>query len=251
MTPDDMAAAGTALGAADGNWATAGEGAAAERRGAAARDPRRARLGLRLPLTTAKARAAIAGLPLEIREGPSTTGSSPSCAGPANGPHGAAARRHGRPAAAPRTPDSTFASRTDGAMHACGHDTHVAMLAGAARAALRAPRATGRHGDVHVPAGRGGLARRPLHDRRRPARSAAGRRLRPAHLAQHAGRGLRRPRRPAARLGGQAAHRRASAAAATPPCRTTRSIRSPIACEIVLRAADLGHPPDRASSTRR
>ena len=70
-----------------------------------------------------------------------------------------------------------FASNVDGAMHACGHDTHTAMLVGAARAAGRPPRRARRAGAVHVPAGRGGPPRRPVHARRGPARRpAAGRR---------------------------------------------------------------------------
>jgi amidohydrolase len=90
-------------------------------------------LGLHLPLTTAKAKAALAGLPLEIREGPSTTGFMAILRGPANG---RTVLLRGDMDALPLHEDTglDFTSRTDGAMHACGHDTHVAMLAGAARA---------------------------------------------------------------------------------------------------------------------
>ena len=42
-------------------------------------------LGLDLPKTTAKVKAALAGLPLEIREGPSTSGVVAILRGPANG----------------------------------------------------------------------------------------------------------------------------------------------------------------------
>jgi amidohydrolase len=90
-------------------------------------------LGLHTPKTTAKARAALAGLPLEIREGPSTTGFLAILRGPTNG---RTVLLRGDMDALPLHEDTglEFASLSDGAMHACGHDTHVAMLAGAARA---------------------------------------------------------------------------------------------------------------------
>jgi amidohydrolase len=90
-------------------------------------------LGLDLPKTTAKVRAALAGLPLEIREGPSTTGLVAILRGPANG---RTVLLRGDMDALPLTEDTglDFTSQNQGAMHACGHDTHVAMLAGAARA---------------------------------------------------------------------------------------------------------------------
>ena len=90
-------------------------------------------LGLHLPKTTAKAKAALAGLPLEIREGPSTTGFVAVLRGPANG---RTVLLRGDMDALPLVEDTglAFSSRTHGAMHACGHDTHVAMLVGAARA---------------------------------------------------------------------------------------------------------------------
>ena len=90
-------------------------------------------LGLDLPKTTAKVKAALAGLPLEIREGPSTSGVMAILRGPANG---RTVLLRGDMDALPLTEDTglDFASQHDGAMHACGHDTHVAMLAGAARA---------------------------------------------------------------------------------------------------------------------
>ena len=89
-------------------------------------------LGLMTPRTTARAKEALAGLPLEIFEGPSTTGFVALLRGPANG---RTVLLRGDMDALPLQEDTglPFTSRTDGAMHACGHDTHVAMLAGAAR----------------------------------------------------------------------------------------------------------------------
>ncbi|MBV8592853.1 MAG: amidohydrolase [Caulobacteraceae bacterium] len=90
-------------------------------------------LGLKLPKTTAKVKAALDGLPLELREGPSTSGVVALLRGPANG---RTVLLRGDMDALPLHEDTglDFASTTSGAMHACGHDTHVAMLAGAARA---------------------------------------------------------------------------------------------------------------------
>ncbi|MDT9012362.1 M20 family metallopeptidase [Novosphingobium sp. APW14] len=90
-------------------------------------------LGLHTPRTRDKVRAALADLPLTWREGPSTTGLVATLAG------GAGPGRHvllrGDMDALPM-PEETglpFASQVEGAMHACGHDAHTAMLAGAAR----------------------------------------------------------------------------------------------------------------------
>lgn len=114
-------------------WTAAGEAGlptAIELRRAIHAEPE---LGLDLPKTTAKVKAALAGLPLEIREGPSTTGVMAVLRGPANG---RTVLLRGDMDALPLTEDTglTFTSLHEGAMHACGHDTHVAMLAGAARA---------------------------------------------------------------------------------------------------------------------
>ena len=114
-------------------WKSAGEaglGQAIELRRAIHAEPE---LGLDLPRTTAKVKAALAGLPLEFREGPSTSGVVAVLRGPANG---RTVLLRGDMDALPLTEDTglTFSSRVEGAMHACGHDTHVAMLAGAAHA---------------------------------------------------------------------------------------------------------------------
>jgi amidohydrolase len=89
-------------------------------------------LGLHNPRTVEKIMAALAGLPLEFRTGPSTTGIIATLKGPANG---RTVLLRGDTDALPM-PEETgldFASTIPGAMHACGHDSHVAMLAGAAR----------------------------------------------------------------------------------------------------------------------
>ena len=114
-------------------WISAGEAglpAAVALRRAIHADPE---LGLDLPRTTAKVLDALAGLPLEIRQGPSTSGLVAILRGPANG---RTVLLRGDMDALPLQEDTglDFTSLNAGAMHACGHDTHVAMLAGAARA---------------------------------------------------------------------------------------------------------------------
>ena len=89
-------------------------------------------LGLETPKTLAKVRAALADLPLEWREGTSCTGAIATL-------HGAKPGRRvllrGDMDALPLDEKTNleFASTIEGRMHACGHDTHTAMLAGAAR----------------------------------------------------------------------------------------------------------------------
>ncbi|HUX73577.1 MAG TPA: M20 family metallopeptidase [Steroidobacteraceae bacterium] len=89
-------------------------------------------LGLRTPKTAAKIAAALAGLPLEYREGPSTSGLVAVLRG---AKPGRSVVLRADTDALPLHEDTglAFASREPGAMHACGHDSHVAMLAGAAR----------------------------------------------------------------------------------------------------------------------
>lgn len=89
-------------------------------------------LGLHTPLTRDKIRAALADLPLDWREGPSTTGLVATLKGASQG---RSVLLRGDMDALPM-PEETgldFASTIPGRMHACGHDAHVAMLAGAAR----------------------------------------------------------------------------------------------------------------------
>lgn len=90
-------------------------------------------LGLHTPLTRDKVRAALADLPLEWAEGPSTTGLVATLKGGA-GP-GRIVLLRGDMDALPM-PEETglpYASTIGGCMHACGHDAHTAMLAGAVR----------------------------------------------------------------------------------------------------------------------
>ena len=89
-------------------------------------------LGLHTPRTRDKVRLALSHLPLEWREGPSTTGLVATLKGRA-GP-GRRVLLRGDMDALPMTEETglPFASTIAGAMHACGHDTHTAMLAGAA-----------------------------------------------------------------------------------------------------------------------
>jgi hippurate hydrolase len=89
-------------------------------------------IGTQLPLTQAKLLAALDGLPLEI-----TTGTALSSV--------TAVLRGGRPGPAvllrsdmdalPVTEETgePFSSQIEGAMHACGHDLHMAIMVGAAR----------------------------------------------------------------------------------------------------------------------
>lgn len=91
-------------------------------------------VGLRTPRTIDKVKAALAGLPLEYREGPSTTGLIAVLRGGRS--NGRTVLLRGDMDALPLQEETglPFASRTPGAMHACGHDAHTAMLVGAARA---------------------------------------------------------------------------------------------------------------------
>jgi len=91
-------------------------------------------IGLDCRRTTAKIKAALAGLPLELREGPSTSGLVAILRG--GGDNGRAVLLRGDMDALPMQEETglAFASQVPGAMHACGHDAHTAMLVGAARA---------------------------------------------------------------------------------------------------------------------
>ncbi len=117
------------------DWTEAGEAELpdmVELRRAIHADPE---VGLDCHRTTAKIRAALAGLPLEWREGPSTSGAVAVLRGGASANQRTVLLR-GDMDALPMAEETglPFASRVAGAMHACGHDAHTAMLVGAAKA---------------------------------------------------------------------------------------------------------------------
>jgi amidohydrolase len=89
-------------------------------------------IGLDLPLTQRKVLDALDGLPLEISTGTQLTSVTAVLRG---GKPGKTVLLRGDMDALPVTERTglDYASRIDGAMHACGHDLHTAMLAGAAR----------------------------------------------------------------------------------------------------------------------
>lgn len=101
----------------------------AELRHAIHREPE---IGLDLPKTQAKVLAALDGLPLEITTGRQLTSVTAVLRGARPGP---TVLLRGDMDALPVTEQTRlpYASVVDGAMHACGHDLHTAMLAGAAR----------------------------------------------------------------------------------------------------------------------
>jgi amidohydrolase len=93
---------------------------------------RRPELGLELPHTREAIVSALADLPLAVHLGRSTTSVVAVLNGARPGP---TVLLRGDMDALPLQEDTglPFASQVDGVMHACGHDTHVAMLASAAR----------------------------------------------------------------------------------------------------------------------
>ncbi len=89
-------------------------------------------IGLELPSTQQRILDALAGLPLEITTG---TGLSSVTAVLRGGRPGPAVLLRGDMDALPVQENTglPFSSEVDGVMHACGHDTHVSMLVGAAK----------------------------------------------------------------------------------------------------------------------
>jgi amidohydrolase len=114
-------------------------GTLAELRHAIHREPE---IGLDLPLTQEKVLAALDGLPLEVSTGRKLSSVTAvlrgRAAGSADGPWDGGRTSvllRGDMDALPVTEATglPYASRFAGVMHACGHDLHTAMLAGAAR----------------------------------------------------------------------------------------------------------------------
>ena len=89
-------------------------------------------LGLQTPKTMAKVRSALKGLPLEWKTGKSTTGAVAVLRG---AKPGRTVLLRGDMDALPMPEDTglAFCSTVANTMHACGHDTHTAMLASAAK----------------------------------------------------------------------------------------------------------------------
>ena len=109
--------------------AAAISGDIAELRHAIHREPE---IGLDLPKTQRKVLGALDGLPLEITTGEQLSSVTAVLRGRKNGP---TVLLRADMDALPVQEQSgvEYASRTEHAMHACGHDLHTAMLAGAAR----------------------------------------------------------------------------------------------------------------------
>src|SRR3954471_7432382 len=116
---------------------------------------RQPEIGLHLPKTQAAVLEAFAELPVEVSTGTSTSSVVGVLRGGRPGP---TYLLRGDMDALPLQEDTglTFASEVPGVMHACGHDTHVAMLLGAARLLAERRGGLGGGGGVLVLSGGGG-----------------------------------------------------------------------------------------------
>jgi hippurate hydrolase len=92
----------------------------------------RPELGLALPETRAAVLEAIADLGLDVRESVETSGIVATLEGGRPGPT-LLLRADMDALPMPEDTGLPYASQVEGRMHACGHDAHTAMLAGAAR----------------------------------------------------------------------------------------------------------------------
>jgi amidohydrolase len=117
-------------------------------------------IGYDLPKTQRKVLDALAGLPLEISTGRELTSVTAVLRGGRPGP---VVLLRGDMDALPVTEATglPFASTIDGVMHACGHDLHTTMLAGAARLlSARQPQLPGTVVFMFQPAEEGGAGAR-------------------------------------------------------------------------------------------
>ena len=117
-------------------------------------------LGLETPKTLAKVKAALAGLPLEWKQGKSSTGAIAVLRG---AKPGRTVLLRGDMDALPMPEDTglPFRSKVQNTMHACGHDTHTAMLARQRRrCAPSASNSPARCCSCSSPAKRAGMGRR-------------------------------------------------------------------------------------------
>ena len=89
-------------------------------------------LGLFLPKTVAAVREALTGLDVGIETGPSSSGMIVTLQGPTQG-RTVLLRGDMDALPMPEDTDVPFKSKEAGKMHACGHDSHTAMLAGAVK----------------------------------------------------------------------------------------------------------------------
>src|ERR1700748_498161 len=105
-------------------------GEVAELRHAIHREPE---IGLDLPKTQRKVLDALAGLPLEVSTGTAVSSVTAVLRGGRRSGSGPVVRLRGDMDALPVTEETglPYASAIPGTMHACGHDLHTAMLAGA------------------------------------------------------------------------------------------------------------------------
>lgn len=84
-------------------------------------------LGLHLPETVKAVRESLAGLDVTIDEGPQTSGLIVTLKGPTQG-RTILLRGDMDALPMPEDTDLSFKSQIEGRMHACGHDSHTAML---------------------------------------------------------------------------------------------------------------------------
>jgi amidohydrolase len=90
-------------------------------------------LGLQLPLTQQAVLDALGDLPVSIRTGTAVTSVVADLTGGAGDGPTILLRADMDALPMPEATGVEYASEVDGSMHACGHDAHTAMLAGAAR----------------------------------------------------------------------------------------------------------------------